>query len=192
MRVWTSSGGAERERIPRRLLPVSAEPDSGFDPTNGEIKRRTSNQLSHPGAPAVVTLKSSSKSSEANHSCLLMRLWVSIWAARPVVSLGLGWAGLGGLLQPHVSGAARLAARQQPRSDTSVGQQRSNGMTVGAARSRDHGSDSRPSPTTGDLTSCLGELQKILARLQSAAGCRRAVSPSTRFTHPYRTRQSLM
>ena len=32
-RAW----GRERERIPSRLLAVSAEPDSGLEPTNDEI-----------------------------------------------------------------------------------------------------------------------------------------------------------
>ena len=52
-------GGAERkkerERIPRRLRAVSAEPDAGLKPTNcetmtgAEVKSRACNRLSHPG-----------------------------------------------------------------------------------------------------------------------------------------------
>ena len=52
----TKRGGAERERIPSRLSAVSAEPDTGLDPTNCEImtlakiKSWTLSWLSHPGA----------------------------------------------------------------------------------------------------------------------------------------------
>ena len=55
----TNRGGAEREereRIPSRLLAVSAEPDAELDPVNceimtcAEIKSQKLNRLSHPGA----------------------------------------------------------------------------------------------------------------------------------------------
>ena len=48
----------ERERIPSRLRVVSTEPDTGLHLMNheimswAEIKSRTLNRLSHPGAPA--------------------------------------------------------------------------------------------------------------------------------------------
>ena len=52
-----------RERIPSRLHTGSAEPRWGFNLTNREIvtwakiKSRTSNSLSHPGAPVTQSLK---------------------------------------------------------------------------------------------------------------------------------------
>ena len=56
-----SKGG--RERIPSRLCTVSPEPSAGLKPmnreimTSAEIKSRTFNQLSHPGAPKSHILK---------------------------------------------------------------------------------------------------------------------------------------
>ena len=63
-----SGEGAERERergrerIPSRLLAVSAEPNAELDPTNreimmsAEIKSQMPNLLSHPGAPTTHVL----------------------------------------------------------------------------------------------------------------------------------------
>ena len=48
-----------RERIPRRLCAVRAEPEAGLHPMNGEItnwaeiKSQTLNQLSHPASPTM-------------------------------------------------------------------------------------------------------------------------------------------
>ena len=58
-------GQREREgdKILSRLHTVSAEPDSGLEPTNreiltrAEIKSRTLNRLSHPGAPTIKSFK---------------------------------------------------------------------------------------------------------------------------------------
>ena len=55
-------GGAQGEgqRIPSRLRAVSTEPDAGLKLTNheiatgAEIKGRTLNQPSHPGAPGII------------------------------------------------------------------------------------------------------------------------------------------
>ena len=49
----TGGGGAarRRDRIPRGLRALSAEPDAGLELTNREIKSHTLNRLSHPGAP---------------------------------------------------------------------------------------------------------------------------------------------
>ena len=57
--VRARAGEGKRERIPSRLHAVSTETDTRLELTNrqivtrGEIKSRTFNQLSHPGAPSL-------------------------------------------------------------------------------------------------------------------------------------------
>ena len=52
-----------REKIPSKLLTVSAEPDVGLKlmnremTTGAEIKSQMHNQLSHPGAPLLLSSK---------------------------------------------------------------------------------------------------------------------------------------
>ena len=56
MRAGVGQREKERERIPSRLCAISAEPDAGLELTNrevitrAEIRSRTLDRLSHPGA----------------------------------------------------------------------------------------------------------------------------------------------
>ena len=76
------TGEGQRERIPRRLCTVRANPDVGFELTNSEImtwakiKSWTFNPLSYPDAPDTNSLKCIEVKHEINFHTWFMCIWI--------------------------------------------------------------------------------------------------------------------